>query len=283
MIDMIADRKGSPMGPKLLFVIARQRSGTNLLRNTLSIADGVTDIGEVAQDQNMSSPASFLAWIRRNRDEYPDYLLRKPSSVERVFKSYVNFLRENYADQKLLIIDIKLDQLGLFNSFQHYPLQRPKLFDLIRENNYAIIHLMRSNLVEAYLSNAVAARRNSWVVFQEENIPREKVTLNIKNIIPDLEERLEEMHKCRAWLASSGTTMLDVEYQNILNAEGQLSGEIIDWVHSNLDEDIVFPDDMIPPTKKLVKSYAATVENFDDVVETLEGTVFGSMVPGKEA
>jgi len=266
------------LAPKLLFVVARQRSGTNLLRNTLQKAEGVLDLGEVCQEINMGRPASFLSWVRNNQGSYPDYILRKTGSIERVFKGYVQYLYDTYPDEKLLILDIKYDHLGLFNSWVHYPLQMPMLFDMIREGDHALIHLTRSNLVESYLSNAVATARNAWVAFNQENVPGGKVTLKLGNMLPQLEARAEEMEKCQAWAQQSGAKALEVEYAHILDENGQLSRDIIDWVHTTIDPSIAFPEDMAAATKKLVNDYSETVENYDEVLELLKGTKFAKLL-----
>jgi hypothetical protein len=144
-----------PRPDDVCFVIGRPRCGTTVFRNMLETHPEMLGMGEIF---NESNPGSYFHFLQRRQAQDADALL--PSRAIDNFVAYVQWCRKKSLAQRpgsrFVILDVKYDQAHLLCVPWWGITFLPKLFSLIREQEWRVIDIHRQDVVGMFVSNHVA-------------------------------------------------------------------------------------------------------------------------------
>lgn len=243
-------------------VVAKQRSGTNLLRRTLASSQYFEDLNEVF---HMNNDQPNLFWQFRQELIKENYELAFPSQENQtqIFSLFIDKISNASVDFSL--IDIKYNSSHHLNHLWQDPLETPYLLELLAKNNIPIIHLVRKNIFETYVSLMTASKLNVWVSWDKSFTHYLTFKIDINHMLAFLKNLKKEINLYRQWLYSfKGIIVTELNYENLLNTQGgfseKIEQEICDFLQISEKLNLTIP------TKKIAKSLQETVENYEDEV-----------------
>ena len=258
-----------------VFVIAKQRSGTNLLRKGLASTKWFADRDEVFHQRRDLG----IFWTHRAlmiaRD--PELSIPLPEHQEAIFDSFL----ATYATQKAFtLIDVKYNSIHNLNSvFQNHATQ-PMILRLIAKKDLPVIHLVRNDSVASYVSQKIADQRQVYVETGHQSDTSLEISICPTQLMHYMKMLEMEQHRTRIWLrAKKKIRWMELEFESLLNEDGQFSEGIIKRLKFLLG--IKYPLNPVVATNKLIrKPYWQLVKNFEtEVVPALRKNGWGHRLP----
>src|SRR5678815_3485470 len=119
------------MDKKLIAVIAFQRSGTNVLQETISAGGQFKPYGEIFHEKTYGEPSNFFTFLAANAVARDLYSFPTWKRVQEVFDLYVKHLSALTAGPAFFI-DIKYDSLHNLSESFCMPGEVPTLLRIMR-------------------------------------------------------------------------------------------------------------------------------------------------------
>lgn len=249
---------------RCLFVISRQRSGTTMLRKTLSSHPDIADLGEVMHD---ARPVGFYTVLAEAMAQ--DLRAAMHSGWFEVLTTTISRLAPQPRPAALLI-DIKYQMaLSLGSTFVGSRMVNT-LAQRLRRHGAGAIHVIRRNKLAMITSQDRARRTRVW---REESTDRPApapVTLDI----PTLADRIAREEAMDAYFATelrrvNGTITL--VYEEMIGPDGALANHCSDPVAARFGLPDVF--DRMPPLIKQGLPLTQAIANFDAVAAYVHALV----------
>ena len=132
----------SPRFSQPVFIFAQQRSGTNLLRKSLSATPLFRDLDEVFD------PKQPQYWHFRKGKIRQQPKLATPTREHQVgmFEAFLQCRLSSR--QPYTLIDIKYNSVHSLDDLWLSPMETPVLIDWLVQKQYPVIHLVRENHLE---------------------------------------------------------------------------------------------------------------------------------------
>ncbi|MCH2181785.1 MAG: sulfotransferase [Mariniblastus sp.] len=239
--------------PSPVFVIAMQRSGTNLLRKALANDGSLFDLNEIFDPFHQQYWSYREQMIRDN----PDLSVPSSSNQLEVFESFLN--HHLHHSPARLIVDVKYNSTHHLNRVWHAPGSRPLLLDWLVEQQCPVIHLVRDNILENYVSNVVAFESRSWVAGAEDSGDTFSTKLNVRETLRKLQIFERQISVFRKWLAP--TNCLELTYERLLGSGGQLAEDASRQIREHLG--ITGHRPFQVKTQKSKRALVDVIENFE--------------------
>ena len=239
--------------PKPVFVIAMQRSGTNLLRKALAGDQGLFDLNEIF-DPYHQQYWPFREKMIRNR---PELSVPNSSNQLEIFESFLNHHLDQNRGQ--LIVDVKYNSTHHLNRVWHAPGSRPLLLDWLVEQQCPVIHLVRENILENYVSNVVAYESQSWIAGPAESDHPFSTRLSAPETLRKLRIFERQISIFRKWLAP--TNCLELTYEQLLGSGNQLAEDASQKIRQHLG--ITGQQPFSVHTQKSKRGLLEVIENFE--------------------
>lgn len=253
-----------------VIVVAKQRSGTNLLRRTLGTSTLFEDMNEVFHHRE---PAHFWNFRSALVQEDPSLLLPTEENQAKVLSLFFESLKETLVSKKFFLIDIKYNSVHHLNPIWHNPIDIPHIFSILAEQEVPVIHLVRTNILETYVSSLVANNLKVWVTQRENLVKDLRLKVNTKQLLAQLRRRQREIETFRTWFSELNSLhTIELNYESLLNEKSSFSQSVLDEIREFLavNESL----EVSTPTKKIASSLPEMIENYDEIVSTLAQTEF---------
>ncbi len=237
-----------------LFVIADQRSGTNLLRRALASTEQLCDLNEIFH------PQGGIYWLFREQQFRPATELSPPSADQQIewFESFLhNCLPPEFP---FSILDVKYNSSHVLNEFSRSPIDSPLFVKWLIQKQYPVIHLVRKNSLESYVSLLVGLHTNNWVVDVTASQPAPiHLKLDVAETIFQVAKRQRQIKQFRQFLQPANC--LEVSYESLIDPTGEFSkfclSQICQFVGLSKSWDIQVT------TQKTGRPLRDVVENYD--------------------
>ena len=144
---------------KIVFLFARQRSGTGALSSLLNQHPDCNYLGEVFGDALEQHPMHYFNWLRESVKADPVLVL--PDQAEVRLQRYLEFLRKAVKEHTL-VLDVKLSQTHHFEPYDRGVDARSQLFSMVKTLRCPVIFVRRRNLLRSYLSRLSAEKSGVW-------------------------------------------------------------------------------------------------------------------------
>ena len=242
-----------------IFVIAQQRSGTNLLRKSLASTPDFRDLDEVFHPEHKQYWHYRKAFLRHQ----PAMSVPTPNHQITIFESFLKTRLTN--PQAFTLIDVKYNSTHCLNPIWHSPVDVPLFIQWLIDKQYPVIHLTRSNHLENYVSMAMGTESAKWIVGRDEDLPGRSLQLELdpKVTLKQVQRRERELRRFRHYLQNANC--VEFEYENLLCPQGHFTDE---WAQSLTQllgcESLPL---LQPSTRKMGRSLSEVVVNLDTAIK----------------
>lgn len=260
-------------GKKLVFLFARQRSGTGALSSLLNQHDSCNYLGEVFGSALSQHSHHYFNWLQNAAKSGPELLL--PDFAPRRFRAYLSYLSE-VTDEQVLVLDVKISQTHHFEPYDRGINARPGLYDLVRDLGGDVIFLRRQNLVRTYLSRLSATESDVWHAVEERpDLPLLNVdTKNMLRVLQQFARREKYIDGLQKHFPGALVLTYETLFDEVTNRLAPEAAESLARVLglSGLDQLETQQRKLRPGRLEDI------VENHFEVRQALTGTEFESMV-----
>jgi hypothetical protein len=254
----------------IVFMLARQRSGTNPLREVLGSHPQIFCTPEVfhelpSPDAELEVETNFFNFLA----EHPRGRDRRPLSFaaqEEIFLDFLSYLR-CFSDKSFMFVDVKYNSTHHLDEPWREITARPTLFRLIIQHRIRVLNLTRRNYLRFFLSQLKANLTGRWT--ETDGGPAlahdPKVTLDIKEMMFILELCRSENDRIERTFDDYGDLYLTLDYEDLVTETGTaISAEalrrIARWIGVDDRFDAVAPQyrkQSALPLRQTIRNYAA--------------------------
>ena len=255
---------------KIFILLSHERSGSHLVGEYINSLQNFRMVDEICNPdavRPVRHPESFLRF--RN-----DYAARRPEFVmEPTRGRHEEFLGAFFAHltelkkPRSIAIDIKYGHVHNFEAWWWQPLARPRLFEHCSEHDIGVVHLYRTNVVEAIVSGMVASKRRVWHSWQ----PHAAETAGATFALPAAEiVRLAKQLKLHQELFEDWTKQtrkLEIRYEEIvprLGVKGGADARLCEFLETQPKHPFS------PRGQKVTPALRQVVENYDELMQECE-------------
>lgn len=188
-----------------VYIFANQRSGTNLLRNAMVSTGDFTDLNEIFQP---NEPHIYWSFYSNYISNNPECIVPTVENMNRIFDAFQEQCIEP-VQSRYALIDVKYNSAHNLNCQFQSPSEAPYLFELIKKNECKVIHLIRENMFENYVSNQLANQTRQYCAFDGDEIRSEQIVLSA-------DQTIMEIKKCEANIKKFTQFFVESNYKNFM-------------------------------------------------------------------
>ena len=265
------------LSPQPVFVLATQRSGTNYLRSLMKGTGLFADFNEVFHSEiDETIPASFeyFDWAKHSYFKYrakrfaenPNLSIPLGEHVISLFSDYLDYLSSESGNLPYFLMDVKYSSLHHFDPVWHSLTARKFIFDLISSRGCRVVHLVRENVFNVYLSGQLAILTGMYVQKKDDVIELPRVSIAADDMLRELQRIEQEVNMVRLDLETL-PNVYELTYESI-SSEGvgvpqSIEEELSEFFKSNIQL-------RKPATiTRIIKDRWSVIENADEVIEAL--------------
>ena len=240
-----------------IFVIADQRSGTNLLRSSLASSQQICDLNEIFH------PQGGIYWLYREQklQLQPAWLMPTSEHQIELFEAFLAACLPG--EFPFAMLDVKYNSSHTLNEFPRSPIETPRFIQWLIQKQYPVIHLVRENSLESYVSLLVGLHTNNWVVDVAAPRPAPiRLKLDVAETLFQVAKRQRQIKQFRQYLHPANC--LELSYRALTDETGEFSDvcvkQICQWLglRDSLNIRIV--------TQKSGRPMREIIENYDEEI-----------------
>jgi hypothetical protein len=274
-LDVISKRrktKGNNMA-KPVFVLATQRSGTNYLRALLTATGRFRDFDEILHSAVVDgqmleneyfdwSTHSYFLFRAAKYAETPSLSIPIKENVYRLITDYLEYLKTEAGDSMFFLMDVKYSSLHHFDPIWQ-SLSAPKyFFEILKRLKCHVIHVVRENAFNVFLSEEVAKATRRYVLRTGEKMDLPRLRMDPEETLWNLGRIEREVEMVRSSL-SGGALHCEIAYEHM----SSFDDTIRDREFKKLKEFLQLKADMPASVgvKKIIKDRWSIIENADEI------------------
>lgn len=264
-----------------IFVIALQRSGTNLLRRALESTKQLIDCDEVFHHEFLNQ---WSFWTFKNEfiKTHP-IIVPTDQEMAGLWDAFVNHTAAKCQTlHGAALIDIKINSLHSLNPVWQNPLEMPFLLRQLCEKQERIIHLVRDNFLDLYVSQLVAVQVGKFVVPAGNALSVNQFTVDVRKALDFIRRRDEELKLASRWMTeaeSRGAVVLKLNYRDLVSDSGTLDLQITRAIETRFGFPRGSLEDACLATSKMTPPITQIITNFNsEVVPALNEAGYGHLV-----
>jgi hypothetical protein len=266
----------------VVILLARQRSGTNALRDVLDSHPEVFCLPEVFQAEpspkaRFEVEANYFNFFDARKDSMKQ-VLTSDDAQERLFLEYLQFLG-TFSEKPYVVVDIKYNSAHNVDGPWRDIGAPPTLFQMIRRNGIRVLNLTRSNYLRYYLSWLKTERTRKYHLHAGGSGDAPQV--EDEGIAVDVDDMLLRIELCRfedqvvKRVLGGGPGYMAIEYEELFPRIGappseQVLGQIAAWLGIEAE----FKKSQPRYRKQSVLPLSEAITNYEEVAEALRGTEF---------
>jgi hypothetical protein len=263
-------------------LLARQRSGTNALRDVLDSHPALFCLPEVFQSQPSPKArheveANYFNFLDERRDQVKR-VLTSEDAQEALFLEYLGFLG-SFSEKPQIVVDIKYNSAHNVDAPWRDLAAEPTLFAYIRRNNVRVLNLKRRNYLRYYLSWVKTEQTRKYHLHASG--PDGVVKVEDEGIVLDIEEMFFRLELCQAEdrlihrMLGGYPNYMAIEYEELFPRIGAPPADavlerIAEWMGVEPD----FRKSQPRYRKQSVLPLEEAITNYDEVATALRGTDF---------
>jgi len=263
-------------------LFARQRSGTNALRDVLDSHPEIFCLPEVFQSEPSPKArheveANYFNFLDDRRDQIKA-VLTSQQAQEGLFREYLEFLG-SFSEKRYLIVDIKYNSAHNVDGPWRDMSAEPTLFEFIRRNRIRVLNLTRLNYLRYYLSWVKTEVTRKYHLHASNSDGSGKI--DDRGIEIDLDDLLFRLELCRTEdqlverMLGDYPRYMAIEYEKLFPRIGAPpSEEVLARIATWLGVEANFPKVEPRYRKQSVLPLSEAITNYGEVVEALQGSDF---------
>lgn len=263
-------------GSDFIILLARQRSGTNPLRDVLATHPRIFCTPEVFHNEpspnaELEVETNFFNFL----EQHPLGTVKRSMSLEvqgRLFLDFLEYLH-CFTDNRYVLVDVKYNSTHHLDGPWREISAEPDLFQFIRDNRVRVLNLTRRNALRSHLSLLKANLTNTWTVGSGASGPPPD-----PQVVVDTAEMLHVLRICRAEDELVERSFEDYgryltfDYEELFpELGGPPSAPVLNRISNWLN---IGPEFSATPKyrKQSALPLEETIVNYDEVVHVLAGT-----------
>lgn len=243
---------------KIVFMIARQRSGTNALNSILDQHEDICCTWEIFHPNGkQKKELNFYSFLNLYSDSYTKIATNLCTIFDEYIKNICATLKQN-----VIIFDVKYNSLNNINSvwYSHFH-EIPTLINYIINHNYCILHLTRKNYLNQYISH-IRANLTEEYVHKNHNLNDDiQFRINLNDLQYFIKASMAEDLFYKNLLANY-KNYCQLDYYELFH-DDCLSKYCLDILHNFLQVNGL--DNIKAKYKKIIKDKADCVKNINEV------------------
>ncbi len=266
-----------------IVMLARQRSGTNPLRDVLDTHRQLFCTPEVFHDTpsaeaELEVEANFFGFL----EHHPLGTVRRAMSMEdqgTIFLDFLEYLR-CFTSKRYVLVDVKYNSAHHLDGPWRELSAQPDLFRFIKRNGVRVLNLTRRNALRSHLSLLKANLTETWTV-ETNNEP----AIADRPIWVDPVEMLHVLRISRAEdelvdrSFENYSLCLTFDYGELFPTLGSPpSATVLERIARWLGIELAFGQIEPRYRKQSALALKASILNYDEIVQTLEGTGFETLL-----
>ena len=250
-----------------VIILAKQRSGTNFLRLLLNKTNQYADYNEIFHPAGQINEHNFYNFRTRLLSKQPELSIPSYENNKNLFSQYLKHLNKLTEGERNYIIDIKYNSLWNLNTFWSDRHDIPMLLTIAKHLNVPIIHLIRENIFENYISTQRAMKTDEWIannnINKKDNI---QLKIDTEHMVNELKNRSEEIQFINSSLHYGNASYVNIIYEK-LTANGINEA----YLKEKLKEIALdIPEIKQLSTKKIINNIENLIINIDEVKQALQ-------------
>jgi hypothetical protein len=273
----VGARRVSEIYSDFTILLARQRSGTNPLRSILRTHDDIFCFNEIFNFGDRDAleallrKSNFFNFVRRYADA--DVQAIFPDQHEAIFVDFLEYLR-CFSDRRHLVLDVKYNMIQFLTEPWARDITSPYLFDLVEKYELRVLNLTRRNYLRYVLSAIKAWDSGRYTISSIDRGYRdEKKRIDAEWILAEIAKCAREDELIRQRFATyrhfRSFDYVDVFPPGRRAISASFLAEVADWLGIR---NTFVPASEYQRQAKL--PLEETLENYDEVVEVLQGTPY---------
>jgi len=243
-----------------VFVVATQRSGTNLLRKSLAATDLFFDLNEVFDPFH----AEFWKFKQQRIVESSSLSLPTEENQLALWHGYLQ-QRLSEIEKPFTLIDVKYTSMHHLDSLWHEHGSESFLVRWLAANQFPVIHVVRENVLDTHVSNLLACRLQVWDAKDASVAEGVSFRLDPVETKVEIERRMLQIQMVRRLLKP--LNCIEAKYESLVDRQkNRLSKQIVSDVKRLLrlhpSQSI---DDVKVATRKMGRSATELVENYAEI------------------
>jgi hypothetical protein len=271
-----------------IVMLARQRSGTNALRDVLDSHQDIFCLPEVFQSQpsvkaRLEVETNYFNFLEEHKDRLKE-IVTSQEAQEQFFLEYLEFLR-SFSDKRYVLIDIKYNSAHNVDGPWREIAAEPSLFDYIRNNGMRVLNLTRVNYLRFYLSWVKTNITRKYHLHASGPNATADAGAEEEGLTVDLGDLLFRLRLCQSEdslvkrMLGDYPQYMAIEYEELFPRLGAPpSAEVLSRVSEWLGVEDNFPKTEPRYRKMAVLPLSKAITNYGEVAEALSGTAFEYML-----
>ena len=256
------------------FICAQQRSGTTVLHKTLGQTPLFTDFGEVFHTHRANGNINFFNFKEHQIGENPKLVYPSRDHQMLLIEKYLANVAQ-HSSTKYHILDVKYNSWHHFNPVWQNICERPLFLKYIMDSGMPILHLIRKNTFEQYISSKVAIARNKFHYNKEEQPDRVIIQVDPKSCKKAMDISKQNTIQFDKWFA--GYRFVKNFYYEDLIDNNQFSDSLIKVLEDLLKER--FEKKIEVALRKATKGTPKDfIENVGEIESYFQGTEYEDMI-----
>jgi hypothetical protein len=263
-------------------LLARQRSGTNALRDVLDSHPELFCLPEVFQSQPSPKArheveANYFNFLDDRRDEVKG-VLTSEDAQEALFLEYLGFLG-GFSEKSRMVVDVKYNSAHNVDAPWRDLAAEPTLFAYLRRNGIRVLNLRRRNYLRYYLSWLKTEQTRKYHLHAAG--PDGAVTVEDEGITVEVEEMFFRLELCEAEdrlihrMLGGYSNYMAIEYEELFPRIGAPPADaVLERVAGWMGIEPDFRKSQPRYRKQSVLPLEQAITNYDEVAEALRGTDF---------
>ncbi len=265
-----------------VFLIATQRSGTNYLRALLRGTGAFADFDEILHseiDKNNPARFAYFDWSKHSYFKFraeqiktnPELSIPHGDTVFALFNDYLDYLSSAAGNKPFFLMDVKYKSLHHFDPVWQ-PLSAPKfIFELIRLRGCRVLHLVRENVFNVYLSEQVAGLTGMYVRAKGDTSELPRVRIEVEEMFRNIQRIEREINLIRLDLEKL-PYVFELSYESITSGSNGMPDSIASDLRLFFRTSLQFNQE--PPTQKIVRDRWSVVENAEEVKQAMRNSPY---------
>lgn len=259
----------------VVVLLAKQRSGTNMFRKSLSETSAFYNMKEIFHEPKRDADV----------DNFWDYQMSRIAKNPRLIvptKENRDHLLDSFLAERLDTIHAKKPKAKVlvdvkYNSTLHSallwesPVEIPYFLRYIKARNLKVFHLIRTNVFAAYMSSFIAKQTNVWHNFDgTKSVDDIQVEVPISDLVQQIKFREREINYFRNKLKSLEVETLELVYEELNDPEtNNLSMITMERIREFLDDESIPPTIPISTSKVVTRNFQESITNYGAVKKVL--------------
>jgi len=250
-----------------IIICAQQRSGTTVLQNAIGSTEEIHNFGEifhqVAYDKQLKH--SFFMYKERLIENQPKFITPKINFQARILNRYLNHL-SRLSEKPNLLLDIKYNSWHHLNPIWFNYFDKPLMLKLLMERNSILLHIIRRNKFEQFVSSETARKRQLWHLKPDKNKNIADVKLNIDHArcINFMENSLRIQNLFAYWI-SEYENSVSIYYEDMFDVNGDFNAKTLKSIQEKL-----LLSSAIPKKPLLEKINSGSIQNIVENYQELK-------------